>query len=657
MALEPRKRQRLMERGIGFVAASQEKKGEAEELIAKYMHCSVSTVRRLCTTSRTSHRSNQIAPTVLSDFAGACLYYAPEIPIEWVEKVFSANGMVPAYMSDTLKQVVESRRQKDSNAYKPTDKEHSASSRRPRLADQRHLLRAVDGLVGRDEELDQVKEWLTTLERRQQPVVGIVVIGGMPGVGKTALAQAVGQEPAMEQHFQDGVLWAELGPKPDVERWLREWAVLLGMPRDSLQGPSLWLRQYLTSEERRVLIILDDVWPETPFEQLMIGGMQCQVLIASQVATVADLYEKVRKLRLEVLEQERALRLALRLFERKPTKEELEGLEKMVKHVGGLPVAIQVAVAAMKSDGVACVVEQLQLHHDGEELQSAETERLRRLTVPGSEPRQASVPAAFQVGYDLLEKADQRRFRALGNLVKLPSFGVEILAALWEDETREAREAARRLVERSLLEQVGENRYRIHSLLHDFSAKMLEASGEQDADGMWADRFQGRVLENWRWWWPSIPRPPDMTRLFSRGWLTWGLREHGRVAIRYYLDLARKHWKGEGVPAEVWVVGLWLYRRMYQHLFRGFSIVGGFAFVAWVLLAAFFVLKQGSGEREALGLVLYGWLYYSARTVLVVFMMCSLLTLWIIGVDLINFHRFYHLPMDRYETVLERRQE
>ncbi len=90
MALEPRKRQRLMERGIGFVAASQEKKkGEAEEIIAEYMHCSVSTVRRLCITSqksRMSHHSDQIPPIVLSDFAGACLYYAPEIPIDGADR-------------------------------------------------------------------------------------------------------------------------------------------------------------------------------------------------------------------------------------------------------------------------------------------------------------------------------------------------------------------------------------------------------------------------------------------------------------------------------------------------------------------------------------------------------------------------------------------
>ena len=93
-------------------------------------------------------------------------------------------------------------------------KEHSTLPRGPVLGDQRHLLRRAERLVGREKELGQVREWLTAAARFRRPAAKVVVIGGMAGVGKTALAQAVGRDPMVERYFRDGVLWAQLGPKP-----------------------------------------------------------------------------------------------------------------------------------------------------------------------------------------------------------------------------------------------------------------------------------------------------------------------------------------------------------------------------------------------------------------------------------------------------------
>jgi len=328
-----------------------------------------------------------------------------------------------------------------------------------------------------------------SVERYRQPATKVVVIGGMPGVGKTALAQAIGRDPVIERYFRDGLLWAELGPAPDIDRWLREWAGLPGMPKDATSRPEAWLWKYLASEKRRTLIILDDVWPGTHFERLMIGGPQCRVLITSQVITIADLYEKVHGSPITTLEHSQALALALGLMERQVTEEEREGLKELVEIVGDLPLAVEVSVATMKSQGVIPVLNQLRLR-SGDPL-AAEPRRMERLKVPGAKPRQSSVPASFQVAYDFLEEADQRRFRALGRLVRSISFGEAVLAALWDDDAWEARQAAHRLAERSLLERVGHSRYRIHKLLHDFAAEKLEIAGEHDVDEAWVERLKG----------------------------------------------------------------------------------------------------------------------------------------------------------------------
>jgi len=66
----------------------------------------------------------------------------------------------------------------------------------------------VTGLVGRDALLESLK-------LRLCQGTSVTVLGGLPGVGKTALAVALAHDPALREHFRDGILWAGLGPTPN----------------------------------------------------------------------------------------------------------------------------------------------------------------------------------------------------------------------------------------------------------------------------------------------------------------------------------------------------------------------------------------------------------------------------------------------------------
>src|SRR5260370_13553520 len=80
-------------------------------------------------------------------------------------------------------------------------------------------------LVGRDELLAGLKQHLSA---EAQPT--LVALNGLPGVGKTALAIDLAYDPEVRACFQDGVLWAGLGPQPDVLEFLGRWGALLGIP-------------------------------------------------------------------------------------------------------------------------------------------------------------------------------------------------------------------------------------------------------------------------------------------------------------------------------------------------------------------------------------------------------------------------------------------
>jgi hypothetical protein len=50
----------------------------------------------------------------------------------------------------------------------------------------------------------------------QGPTIGLTALKGLPGVGKTTLALWVANRKQIAEAFPDGVLWASLGPEPDV---------------------------------------------------------------------------------------------------------------------------------------------------------------------------------------------------------------------------------------------------------------------------------------------------------------------------------------------------------------------------------------------------------------------------------------------------------
>src|SRR5579872_4366462 len=85
-------------------------------------------------------------------------------------------------------------------------------------------LAGFDRLIGRDDILLQVRERL--LAGRG---VALTAVHGLPGVGKTTLAVELAHDEAIRAHFQEGVLWAGLGPMPDVFAILNHWGMLLGI--------------------------------------------------------------------------------------------------------------------------------------------------------------------------------------------------------------------------------------------------------------------------------------------------------------------------------------------------------------------------------------------------------------------------------------------
>lgn len=178
----------------------------------------------------------------------------------------------------------------------------------------------------------------------------------LPGVGKTALAAELIGNKEIKQRFPGGVLWAHLGPGPDVRRQLRKWAKALGLPNDDVNdcdGLSD-LRDLVEQAigERRMMLVIDDIWTTDAGQYFMLGGPDCARMITTRHRKIArelmpniDAVQEVKKLnatdgfQLLAAQAPHAAYLA-------PTL-----LHQLVERVDGLPIALVLIGKMLKNNG------------------------------------------------------------------------------------------------------------------------------------------------------------------------------------------------------------------------------------------------------------------------------------------------------------------
>jgi DNA-binding SARP family transcriptional activator len=328
-------------------------------------------------------------------------------------------------------------------------------------------------IVGREHALDDLKGRLGMRHGALRP---FTVIQGWPGVGKSTLVAALAHDPEVVGHFPAGILWVSLGEMPSLLSELNGWASALGL---SEPGRDRSIEQLTTQliaalRDRRMLLIVDDVWRAEHLNPFKVGGPHCALISTSRLnevaqalaPTAADMY------RLAVLTDVAALELLRRL-----TPETLsnhpQAARTLVRDLEGLPLAIQVAGRLLHSEarlgwGVGELLEELrtgagllQAHVPGDML------GVSAATTP-------TVAALLKRSTDALDEQIRRHFACLGLFVPKPAtFDLGALAVVWE--VVDPRPIARVLVNRGLLEPVGGGRFQLHALLVLHAQALLKA--------------------------------------------------------------------------------------------------------------------------------------------------------------------------------------
>ncbi|MEV4465905.1 BTAD domain-containing putative transcriptional regulator [Micromonospora echinofusca] len=327
----------------------------------------------------------------------------------------------------------------------------------------RQLPHAVPALVGRERALATLRDALTTGPGSGMP---LCVVSGPAGVGKSALAVRAGHQVA--DSFPDGQLYVDLrgatagvfpvSPLDALGRLLRTLGVAeTAIPVDVAEA-SATLRSLLA--DRRLLLVLDNAYDAGQVRPLIPAGAGCAVLVTSR-RSLSDV-DGATHLELDVLDDAHAVELLRRLVGATRIDAEADTAARLVRRLGGLPLAIRIAgarLAARANWTLATLDDRLRDEH----------RVLHELRLGD-----VAVRSSFLVSYQHLTHPLAPRLFGLIGAVDGPDVTCAVAAALLDVDVSSALDALDELVDARLLDEPVANRYALHDLIRLFARERAE---------------------------------------------------------------------------------------------------------------------------------------------------------------------------------------
>lgn len=348
-------------------------------------------------------------------------------------------------------------------------------------------------LVGREEQEAELARLLAPRSDAR-----IIVVAGLAGVGKSALALTVAQRALAEGRFVGGVLFVELlgystadvetavGVEQALVELLGQLGVADGELPTSHAGRLARYRSELAGRERagkRVLVVVDDAAEVRQVRDLIPPGGDAHRMLVTSRNRLLDHTFSARILTLSELtpapaEALIAIQLRASLGSDRAAAEPA-ALVEIAQHCDGLPLALTIAAAVLVLDPG------LPLSELADQLAEAR-HRLERLSPPDGAGLPTGVQAAFDVSYARLPAAQARLFRLLSRHpgIHCTTAVAVALAHTQSDEmpewSAETLAAVRNLLvclanTGLLTEQpLGSGRWRMHSLVQLYATQRAE---------------------------------------------------------------------------------------------------------------------------------------------------------------------------------------
>lgn len=345
-------------------------------------------------------------------------------------------------------------------------------------------------LVGREHELAQIRQRLCA-----GGSVALTALNGLPGVGKTALSIALAHDPAIRAHFRDGILWAGLGPHPNIPAHLSRWGTLLGISATELAAMTAltngttpastetWARAlHAAIGTRSLLVVIDDAWLLEEALACQIGGPNCAHLVTTRFPTIAAHISIDGATVIPELGKNESMTL-LRLLAPGVIDREEQKAADLVQAVGGLPLALTLMGNYLRKQGYSGQPRRIRaalqhLSHAEQRLQLTEAHAPVESHPSLSPEISLSLQSVIAVTDQQLGTQPRSALYALSVFPAKPDSFSEEAALTVADCTLETLDL---LSDTGLLESSGAGRYTLHQTIADYARLHLKEQHEQTA--------------------------------------------------------------------------------------------------------------------------------------------------------------------------------
>lgn len=301
----------------------------------------------------------------------------------------------------------------------------------------------------------------------------ICAIGGMAGIGKTALA--VHAAHTLAPSFPGGQIFMPLhghtpGKRPvEPDDALASLLLTVGIPPSQIPSDAeartrMW-RDHLATA--KLILVLDDAISHAQIRPLLPGLGESLVLVTSRRLLTA--LEDAEAINLDILPPDKAAELLVRLAGRTELRADDQAVRNIADLCGHLPLAI------------GMLGRQLHLHpaRQCDRLAADLLATRNRLAYMYAE--NLSVAAAFDMSYEQLSEQQQRLFRRLG-IDPGPDIDAYAAAALDGIDLATARRSIDALYEQYLLSEPEHGRYRMHDLIREHASTLATTDPPEDRE-------------------------------------------------------------------------------------------------------------------------------------------------------------------------------
>jgi len=349
-----------------------------------------------------------------------------------------------------------------------------------------------DSFVPRAELFNQLQEMIIGQKRS----IHEVALVGLGGIGKSVLATAACHAKPVRDAFPDGILWATLGERPNMQAIFEEWlSALTGVKRSfSNIGETLWELNTALGD-RRLLFVIDDMRTQYPLKHLYEVGENCVLLITTR--DHSHLSSRTEVIQVRAMGQEEALKLlagGLPLLD-------LAVLEPLANALHNLPLLLSLANAVLRQ-------RVLESDHSIDEAVDYTLAAFKRRGVTAFDARQPtsrseSLAVTLDEVIDQLQDDEKLRLTELSIFPRQTRIPLDTIMKYWKKTASmtpgETKKLCRRYYDLSLASYYDQE-LQIHPIVHDY------VLGRVDDILVYHDLFvESYRLKNWHKLRPNEP--------------------------------------------------------------------------------------------------------------------------------------------------------